>query len=338
MSPDRLRGTVALVADRLTVHHRRFLRAIEAGGWRAVEVMLDPADVEGAVLARALDVVEADVVLAGPVPDVGAFTVAASPQRPVILMSWGSDLLHDVQVDPAARDRAIRAIAAAAGLIVDCRAVEVAARGLGAASEAIVRFPWGVDLAKHPFRRPVPRTDGPLRVLSLRTLAASYRVDVLVRAVARVEGVTVTLAGGGPDEDELLRLAEALGVADRVVPIGRVPEDDVAALLHGHDVHVSTAPVDGSSISLLQAMACGCPSIVTDHAANREWVDEGRTGWLVPAGDDAALATRLGSLARQDAAADLASVAQRARTRVEHDADWDRNRPLIWDLLARVTR
>jgi len=58
--------------------------------------------------------------------------------------------------------------------------------------------------------------------------------------------------------------------------------------------------VDGSSVSLLEAMACGLPSIVSDIPANQEWIQDERNGWVFPDGDAEALAQVILGAAEQD--------------------------------------
>lgn len=326
------RGRVGLIAEHLTVHHRRFIAALESDGWDCTVIAAAPA----ATLGERILAAAPRVLLAGPVPTIGADAIAADADIPVIVVSWGSDLLRDVEDDPGAAVRATQALAAAAAVLVDCRTVADRATALGADPERIVRFPWGVDLTRHPYREPRAAIEGPLRILSLRTLEPVYRVDVLVRAVAEVTDATLTLAGGGSRTSALLELAADLGISDRVHVRGRVEESDVPALLHDHDVNVSTSPFDGSSISLLQAMACGCPSIVVDNASNREWIDEGRTGWTFPEGDVAALAERLRRFTGSDRSMDRLGVARAARTTVEERADWTAGRRALLQLVARV--
>ena len=64
-------------------------------------------------------------------------------------------------------------------------------------------------------------------------------------------------------------------------------------LLANHHIYVSTARSDTTSVSLLEAMACGLFPVVTDIPANREWIDDGHNGRLFPAGDAAALGQAL---------------------------------------------
>ena len=332
-SPRSLRVTVVAHGD--TVHHRRFARAISARGHRLTTVRWDELrsrDDPSAALVAALATSEPDVVLAGPVPTVAADVVAAT-HRPVVAASWGSDLLVDARRDPDLAERAATALTRAAAVLVDSRTVAHAAVELGADEGAIVRFPWGVDLDEHA-RHPLPPLGERLRAVSLRRLEPGYRIDVLIEAMAASPHVDLHVLGDGSAGAELRRMAEATGVADRVTFAGLVDERATVDALRAAHLHVSTAPMDGSSISLLQALAVGRPSIVVDNPSNREWIEHGVTGWLTPVGDPAALADAL-RRAHADTAR-LGSMAERGRALAERDADWSAHATMLCETLERV--
>jgi glycosyltransferase involved in cell wall biosynthesis len=159
-----------------------------------------------------------------------------------------------------------------------------------------------------------------LKVVSLRSLEPDYLVDVLLMAAAAVD-IEVSILGDGSAAHDLRRLAEDLGIMDRVRFLGRVDEYGAVLALRGAHLHVSTAPSDGSSVSLLQALAVGRPSVVVDNPSNREWIEHSRTGWLTPAGDAAVLASAL-ERARFAFSA-LPEMARQGRALVEREADWD---------------
>jgi glycosyltransferase involved in cell wall biosynthesis len=91
------------------------------------------------------------------------------------------------------------------------------------------------------------------------------------------------LIGDGPERASLERQAQDLGVADRVIFAGY--QADPGPYLMAMDVFVLPSRSEGLSVSLLEAMAAGVPVAVTDVGANREVIEGGRCGTLLP-GDD----------------------------------------------------
>ena len=80
------------------------------------------------------------------------------------------------------------------------------------------------------------------------------------------------------------------GVEERVHFPGQVSQTDLPRYYRSADLYLSASHCDGTSISLLEALACGRPALVSDIPGNREWITPGVEGWLFPDGDETALA------------------------------------------------
>jgi glycosyltransferase involved in cell wall biosynthesis len=114
-------------------------------------------------------------------------------------------------------------------------------------------------------------------------------VESVIAALARVaEEVpfVAVMCGDGPARPRLERLAGELGIASRVVFKGYV--DDLWDLMRGADAFVSLSRFEGCPNVVLEAMACGCPLVVSDIPAHRELLDERSARFADP--DDAAKA------------------------------------------------
>lgn len=94
---------------------------------------------------------------------------------------------------------------------------------------------------------------------------------------------------GAPDA--VGRIVSAAGAADRVRFLGR--RTDVPAVLQASDVFTLPSHREGMPVSVMEAMACGLPVVVTDIRGSREAVIHGDCGLIVPARDPAALAAAL---------------------------------------------
>jgi glycosyltransferase involved in cell wall biosynthesis len=123
---------------------------------------------------------------------------------------------------------------------------------------------------------------------------------VLVRALADLPDLLLVLTGGaGPEEAALRRLAEQVGVADRVRRPGRVGADVLDALYRGALACAFPSRYEAVGLPVLEAMARGCPVVAADATGLPAVV--GDAGVLVAPGDPSAWAQAIGALATDDA-------------------------------------
>lgn len=140
---------------------------------------------------------------------------------------------------------------------------------------------------------------GPPTVLFLGRLTKQKGVDVLLDAFARVEldgapePPVLLLAGEGPSREELEAQADRLGIAERVVFLGR--RADVWGLLRGATACCLPSRGEGISNALLEALVAGCPVVASEIPANAE-VLEDEAGLLARPEDPADLAAQLSRL------------------------------------------
>ncbi|MEA1996426.1 MAG: glycosyltransferase [Gemmatimonadota bacterium] len=169
---------------------------------------------------------------------------------------------------------------------------------VGVEKNKITTCPMGADeRVFHSRVKPDPAMKKTFRVVSTRNLLPIYRVADLIEAAAlamdKIPGLAVTIAGEGPESHSLQERAARLGLSGKADFTGCLEPERLAVLLASSSVYVSTSPAEGSSVSLLEAMACGSLPVVTDIPANREWIKDGNNGLLFPAGDIEALAEAL---------------------------------------------
>jgi glycosyltransferase involved in cell wall biosynthesis len=150
------------------------------------------------------------------------------------------------------------------------------------------------DPTKH--RRRSFMEDGELRLVHHSNLQRIYGLEFAVEAMALLGDVPARLDvyGDGPYRPEIEEAIRRCGVADRVHLHGRVPLEELPALLAGSDIGlVPTRPEPYAEYSLstklLEYAAMGVPIIATDLATFRAHFDE-RAIRYVPGGDPAALA------------------------------------------------
>lgn len=280
-----------------------------------------------------LQSVSPDLVHAGPVPTAGFFA-AGSGFHPLLVMSWGSDVLSFPDEGREQRRIAEFALRCADMAIADCEVAcaRIAELG-GLRRNQIVSLPWGVDL-----KRFLPKTpalglrrrlgwSGCRVVISTRALEPVHRPLFLLEAMARVmkerDDVRLLMLGDGSMKEGIASFVETANLCDKTHLAGQVAEDALPDYFAEADLYVSATGCDGSSVSLLQAMACGLPVAVADGYGNKEWVKHGENGWLYPVGDINALAhvilEGLDDTAAKERAVKLNVQVTQARS------DWDKN-------------
>jgi glycosyltransferase involved in cell wall biosynthesis len=170
---------------------------------------------------------------------------------------------------------------------------------MGVMGEKISVIPMGIDetfIEKGKNRR-IELNKRSYVILSNRNLLPLYNVSLLIRAIPKVikeqPCTKFLIAGDGSDREDLEKEADSLNLGSSVQFLGRLPQERMAELFSQADIYVSTSLSDGTSVSLLEAMGSGAFPIVTDIPANREWVVDGKNGFLVPVDQAEILANRI---------------------------------------------
>ena len=180
------------------------------------------------------------------------------------------------------------------------------------------------NAAPGPLREEVGAADGDIVFLTAGGLERRKGFDLLVAALARTgrPDIRVAIAGEGPMEAELRALAEARGVADRVHLLGQ--RRDLPSLLAAADAFVLPSRRDSLANAMLEAMAAGLPVVATDVHGTEDALapsaGRGPAGWMVPRGDDAALARAMREVADgvRAGSPEVRARADEARWRVEN--------------------
>jgi len=115
-------------------------------------------------------------------------------------------------------------------------------------------------------------------------------IHVFKRVLSRIPETYLLIAGKGPKEKSLKELSEDLGIGDRVIFLGL--RYDLHEIYPLFNVFVLTSFTEGISITLLESMSAGIPSVVTDVGGNSEVV-VAETGYLVPLGEEELMADRI---------------------------------------------
>lgn len=179
--------------------------------------------------------------------------------------------------------------------------------------------PNGVDVARFAKAKPLDLGEGK-KVLFLGRIEARKGLEVLVRAMARLDDLDAQLivAGTGPEEKYCRNLAESLDLDVRF--LGRLGEEELPRIYRRADVYCAPG-LGGESfgIVLLEAMAAGAPVVCSDLLGYRAVASGAAT--LVPAGQTGPLAAALREVLTRD---DLAAEMSKQSERMANAYDWAR--------------
>jgi glycosyltransferase involved in cell wall biosynthesis len=126
-------------------------------------------------------------------------------------------------------------------------------------------------------------------------------LDAWQLVCVRWPAAMLLVVGDGPERRSLQERAAGLGVGRNVAFLG--DREDVPRLLQAVDFHVLASRSEGTSLTLLEAMASGRASIATTVGGNSDVLTHGRTGLLVQSGDAEAFAAAIAVLAADPARA-----------------------------------
>jgi glycosyltransferase involved in cell wall biosynthesis len=173
----------------------------------------------------------------------------------------------------------------AAGIIAVSRALKDRLVDLGVGYDKVTVLPNSVDLELfHPIDRPAWRRRLGLTgttLLSVGQLIELKGHDIAIRALADLPKVHLLIAGAGEQERVLKRLANSLGLSDRVRFLGAVPQEDLKIYYGVADALVLASSREGLASVLLEAMACGTPVIASDVGGTPEVIAATEAGVLM---------------------------------------------------------
>lgn len=225
-----------------------------------------------------------------------AWMAAAIHRRPIIVSVMGGDILFGEQGAPTPRGRQLTIDLLRRASLVTAKSAHLVREltGLGIDEEKTLIVNWGID---HRLFHPVESTalraqlglepDQPV-IFSPRLLQPFYNIHLLIAAMPEVLKVVPTAVlliaehqANAAYREDLLAQITALGLTGRVRLVGDLRQDELAAWYSLASVVVAVPPSDGLPQSLLEAMACGAPCLLSRLPRYEEVVTHGESAWLV---------------------------------------------------------
>ncbi|MEO5376224.1 MAG: glycosyltransferase family 4 protein [Magnetococcus sp. DMHC-6] len=202
---------------------------------------------------------------------------------PVVITARGSDL-NQIPNYYLPRKWIQWAASRASGLITVCQALKDTLIDMGIVPNHITVLRNGVDLKKFHLP-PTPTTTIPHKKMRWTLLSVGHLIerkghDLIIRAIREIPQADLLIVGEGEKKNELITLAQSLGVGDRVKMVGGVPQEELKRFYWSADALILASSREGWANVLLESMACGTPVIATPIWGTPEVVNSPDAGIL----------------------------------------------------------
>lgn len=342
---------VFFVTDRRDAHAERFSASFEdafGADYTRVEVSGTPAApvfLAGSVshagweaLRAALDA-QPSVVVSGPLDTVSSKLVGGNYRH--IGISWATDIMVSAAASGEALENLARTVVGLHLVVTDNYATENALIAMGVSPQSICRIPWGPQSHGAPAlsRADLGLPSGVPVVLYPRSIEAHYQPEVFLDAleilVASHPTLVAVLVESGSGLEQFKELVSEKGLSAHILWQPMRSAEEFNGLIALADAVVVTTVTDGTSVTVMDAMAQGIPVVTSLTNGSSEWIMDGVTGWTFPVGDARALARALERVVASEAQLrDM--VTSNARRLVGQKAGWERSRGMVITEIQRL--
>jgi len=285
-------------------------------------------------LKKILRNIQPDILHGGWVENDG-FICAATGFHPFLLMPWGSDILIAPKLSIFHKIIAKYTIRKSDMITCDCESMKNEINRLsGYPKDRIITFPWGIDLKKFnpninglEIRNKLGWGQDKKILITVSYLKKIYGIEYLLHSVPfiinEVPETRVIICGDGELKEDLVQWVKSNGLREYVYFAGHVPNEELPKYYNAADIFIYTPLSSGSSLALLEAMACGLPVVASSIPALMEWIRDGYNGFIVPVKDSKVLAEKIVKLLKDN---DIAIKFGNNNIQIAKEkADWDKN-------------
>jgi colanic acid/amylovoran biosynthesis glycosyltransferase len=196
----------------------------------------------------------------------------------------------------------------------------------GVPADRAFTLPMGIDAQRFRPRPARARPAGPLRLVTVARLTEGkghrFVLEAMRALADRGVDLEYAIVGDGPDRARIEREIARQGLEGRVHLHGSLGEEEVRAQLGAADAFVlpSVAVGEASPVSVMEAMACGLPVVVSRIGGTPDMISDGVDGLLVEQSDVAGLAAAIERLARDRHLRERLGGAARGRAETSFDS------------------
>ncbi|MHC4069705.1 MAG: glycosyltransferase [Planctomycetota bacterium] len=248
----------------------------------------------GLKLRKLLKEIKPDILHGHYVTSTGVISLI-SGFRPFLVSARGSDLITSVK---SSLWRMILRKVFDESVLVHTVSDELSAlvKTLGVPEEKIITLSQGVYIGLFDYkpRLTIPAT---VRLLCTRAFRPVYDQETVLNACSILKkkkiNFTLTFAAGSDMQENIENIAGKKGLADQINFLGGYENRSLPSIMAEHDIYISAALWDGTSVSLLEAMSCGLFPIVSKTKSNQAWIEENKTGLMFQCGNAEELADKI---------------------------------------------
>ena len=248
--------------------------------------------------------------------------------NPLVVSTWGSDILVTPKKNKVYNALTRFVIRKAALITSDSNFMSKEIISLGGKGEKVITSPMGINndefnnndenREEHTF-------------LSMRTLCDNSNIDCILKSFKLVlttyKDAKLVITNSGEKKDEILDLIKELNLEGNVEYLGFINRETVKNLLKTSSIYLSIPTSDSTSVTLLEAMASGIFSIVSDLPANKEWIVDNKNGYVLKSIDEKSLAElMIKSLENTDIKREAKDINEKI---IKERAIWDDNMTLV---------
>ena len=236
---------------------------------------------------------------------VGGTVLARGWHRPHVVSILGGDVYDPSKRlsphrTPALKQTVATVLRTAHRVVAESSDLARRAEAIYHLRQPVTVIPLGLDLPPAGPTRPIRR---PVVIASMARLVRRKLLHQLIQAFAALpDGLAqLVIVGDGPQRVALEQTVAALGLCERVELPGYVSEAEKLEILRGADIFALVSEHEGFGMVYLEAASQALPIVASTVGGQLDFLEHGRTGWLVPPGDVPRLAHALGTLATQPA-------------------------------------
>lgn len=285
-----------------------------------------------------------DIVHSGYIWQVGILASLAG-FHPHLSMPWGSDILTEPDKSYIIRKLVNKTLQQADHIQCDAEFVkQKMIEDYKIPHDKITVFPWGIDLGqfspgdKAKSREKLNIEQGKYVIMFNRHFEPVYGINTMLESFKIFsdgkDDVLLLMLSEGSQKNMVLKYVTDNKLENKVCLIGKVANKELPNFLNSADVYISTSLSDGTSLSLLEAMACGLGLVLTDVPAIREWADDSNS-IIIPINDSISAANAL-----EKYYTNRALIKQHGLNNekiAKNRADWDKNYMMLKKIYEQIS-